>query len=78
MTLFGPPYVKWMKLIRDVKDLIRALNCKAEGGPTEWKVHREAAVALGELGDVRAVEPLIRILNRDVWDPCAAAARALG
>jgi HEAT repeat protein len=56
-----------------VEPLIKALG---DGGAYV----REAAYALGEIGDARAFEPLIELLNVD-WDDewiCRAAAYALG
>ncbi|HIF37600.1 MAG TPA: hypothetical protein EYQ70_04300 [Marine Group III euryarchaeote] len=36
-----------------------------------------AAEALGEIGDKRAIEPLIKVLDSDDWDICDAAKEAL-
>jgi HEAT repeat protein len=77
MSLFGPPNIKKLKAKRKVKALIKALNYKKTS--TEYKhyfVRQDAATALGELGDRRAVEPLILALRDEniAWK----AARALG
>jgi HEAT repeat protein len=54
------PDVKKLKAKQDVKGLIEAL------GYQEYKrVRQEAAMALGEIGDVRAAEPLIAALSDD-------------
>ena len=58
MALFGPPNVQKMKDKKDVGGLIKALSYKKS-----IIVCREAAVALGDLGDTRAVEPLIADIN---------------
>jgi hypothetical protein len=63
MALFGPPNVDKMKARKDVKGLIKALGYREDAG-----VRRAAAQVLGELGDVRAVEPLIAVLeDKDAW-----------
>lgn len=54
--LFGTD-VKTLKEKRNVKGLISALNCK------DLKVQYDAAEALGDLGDDRAVGPLISALK---------------
>lgn len=41
-------------------------------------VRREAAKALGKIGDTRAVEPLIQALRDEDWEVRSGAARALG
>jgi HEAT repeat protein len=57
MSLFGSPDIQKMKAKRDVKGLIKALNYKND------HIQREAALALGEIGDKQAVEPLIAALK---------------
>lgn len=54
MFLSRPPNVEKMNASRDVNGLINAL-----GYQKEVNVRRTAAEALGKLGDVRAVEPLL-------------------
>jgi HEAT repeat protein len=57
---------------KDVEGLINALKDK------NWLVRKDAAVALGEIGDERAVEPLIQALkDESEWVP-EKAAFALG
>ena len=56
MGLFKPNIEK-LKARKDVKELIRAL------GNSDWYVRASAACALGEIGDARAVEPLIKALG---------------
>jgi HEAT repeat protein len=63
MPLFGPP----------VKGLIRALQYQKV-----WKVRMDAAIALGEIGDVRAVGPLIEALADRDYRVRREAARGLG
>ncbi|MGA7075782.1 MAG: HEAT repeat domain-containing protein [Halobacteriota archaeon] len=55
---FGTQDVQEMKEKRDVDGLIKALGYKKDSG-----VRRDAAEALGEVGDSRAVEPLVWALN---------------
>jgi HEAT repeat protein len=57
MPLFGPPNVEKLKEKGDVFGLIKALGHK------EASLRKDAAMALGEVGDVRAVEPLIAALK---------------
>ena len=69
MPLFGPPDVEKMKAKRDVDGLIKALQYKRmrNTGIVEFDntapVRKQAADALGELGDARAIEPLIVALD---------------
>jgi HEAT repeat protein len=59
--LFGPPDVNKMKAKRDVKGLVNALSYDKDEA-----VRRDARLALLEIGDPRAVEPLINLLkNKD-------------
>ncbi|WP_119071416.1 HEAT repeat domain-containing protein [Aggregatilinea lenta] len=62
MPLFGPPNIEKMKTKRDVKGLIKALKHQGSGYPDQ-QVRRKAIDALAEIGDVRAVEPLIEMLK---------------
>jgi len=59
MGIFGPPNIEKMKAKRDIKGLINALRYREDG-----KVRETAAEALGQIGDVRAIEPLIAALKR--------------
>jgi HEAT repeat protein len=79
--LFGPP--DWKKLKanieklrarRDVKGLIKALSYQKD---YKDNVHQWAAEALGEIGDARAVEPLIVALKEGYTDVRRGAAEAL-
>ena len=60
MSLFGPPDVEKLKAKRDVNGLIKALSYQKSG-----QVRREAAEALGKIGDARAIEPLIAALKAE-------------
>jgi HEAT repeat protein len=76
MWLFGPPNVSKLEQKRNVKGLIKLLGYK------ERAVRIKASEALGELGDARAVEPLIKALgdrnNETVRRTAAAALGKLG
>ena len=54
------PDVEKLKAKKDVKGLIKALHYKKD-----YKVRWRAAEALGEIGDARAVEPLIAVSLQD-------------
>jgi HEAT repeat protein len=71
VVLFGPPDVDRLKEKGDVKGLIKALQYRKLG----W-VREQAAWALGEIGDPRAVTPLVDLLTDRAAQ--AAAADALG
>ena len=73
MGLFGPPDVKKMKARRDVDALMKALNYQSS-----WQIRGEAARALGELKDARAVEALIAVLKDENAGVRSKAAEALG
>jgi HEAT repeat protein len=64
--------VETMRNRRDLPGLIAALSSQSP------VVRRDAAVALGEVGDARAVEPLKTLLIDRSEDVRIAAARALG
>jgi HEAT repeat protein len=72
MPLFGSPNVEKMKAKRDVKSLIKALGYKNYA-----VIREEAAKALGEIGDTRAVEPLAAALTDRFEDVRKNAAEAL-
>jgi HEAT repeat protein len=73
--LFGPPNVDKLKAKRDVPGLIKALRYKsAKDDWTAWA----AARALGEIGDTRAVEPLIAALKDSNASGRKGAVAALG
>ncbi len=44
----------------------------------DWAVRREACITLGEMGDERCVEPLVRALRDGDWQVREAAMEALG
>ena len=60
MGLFGPPNIDELKKKRDVKRLIGALSYR-----NDHHIQEQAAWALGDLGDPRAVVPLIAAYR--VW-----------
>jgi HEAT repeat protein len=62
VALFGPPDVEKLKAKRDIQGLMRALGYTGDA-----KVRRAAVEALAELGDARAVDPLILALKNPVW-----------
>jgi len=68
---FGPPDVEKLRIKRNVNGLIKALSDKDEG------VRSSAAIALGQIRDVRAINPLIFTLNDDDRDVCINALKAL-
>jgi HEAT repeat protein len=70
MRLFGPPNVDKLKAKKNIWGLIKALD-------SEFEVREAAVDALGEIGDPRAVEPLISILVDNKWY-CCYAIEALG
>jgi len=72
--LLGPSEVEKLKEKKDVEGLIGKLET---GKPRE---QASAAYALGDIGDERATDPLIRLLERIATDGnvCVAAVQALG
>jgi HEAT repeat protein len=73
MPLFGPPNVDKLKAKRDLPGLTKALGYKQDSS-----LRRAAAEALGQLGDARAVEPLIGALGDETVSVRQAAVGALG
>ena len=73
MSLFGPPNVRKLAEKHDVKGLIKALGYRQDPS-----IRCHAVLALGRLGDLRAVEPLIGALRDDEWEVRDAAVEALG
>ncbi len=73
MGFFGPPDVEKMEARKNVKGLIKALGYRKCS-----LVQEAAARVLGEIGDPRAVEPLISALKDKVWVVRGLAAEALG
>lgn len=66
----GEPDIQRMKRGKDVEGLIEALK--------HLMVQADAAEALGKIGDVKAVEPLIQALSFETSSTRASAAEALG
>jgi HEAT repeat protein len=62
VALFGPTDVEKLKAKRDVQGLIRALGYTADAS-----VRRAAVEGLAEIGDARAVDPLILALKNPDW-----------
>ncbi len=72
MSLFGPPNVEKMKGKRDVPGLIEALAYQKDA-----TVRKDAAQALGEIGEADGVEPLIAALAERNDDVRMAVVEAL-
>ncbi len=73
MPLFGPSDVEKLKAKRDVPGLIKALKYQKD-----LRFRPAAAGALGQIGDARAVKPLIAALKDRDMNVRRAAAGALG
>ena len=73
LPLFGPPNVDRLKARGDVPGLIKALEYQKLR-----RVRRDAAAALGQIGDAEAVQPLIAGLRDDNPSVRLACAEALG
>jgi HEAT repeat protein len=72
MGLFGPPNVEKMKSKRDIEGLIKTLSYQKVDS-----VRGAAVDALGQIGDARAVEPLIAALKDVNYYVHTSAAEAL-
>jgi len=72
MGLFGPPNIEKLKAKGDVS------GYQALAYQTNSNVRCDAAKALGELKDARAVEPLLFMLKDENYDIRESAVRALG
>ena len=72
MPLFTPSNVEELEAKRDVLGLIKALAYEED-----WRVRQAAAHAFGQIGDARAVEPLIAALKDQNAFVRASAAKAL-
>lgn len=70
--MFGPPDIERLKARHRVRALVKALRYRGLAA-----VRAGAARALGELGDQRAIAPLIEVLSRDSHDVRRAAGGAL-
>jgi hypothetical protein len=78
MGLFKPNVEK-LKSKRDIEGLIKALEYRRESVKMDdVAVRSDAAMALGEIMDERAVEPLIKALQDKKWDISYLAIEALG
>lgn len=74
MPWFGAPSIEKLVAKRDVAGLLRVLHHHKE-----QDIGRNAVLALGQLGDVRAVAPLIAMLGEDIpIDLQAAIVQTLG
>src|SRR5664280_1165637 len=73
MPLFGPPNVAKLTAKSNIEGLIKALRYQKD-----TTVPGAAADALGQIGDARAVDPLIAALKSGGWGMRTAAAGALG
>lgn len=73
MSIFGAPDVEKMKAKRDVKGLIKALEYKKDVA-----IPQRAALALGEIGDAQAINPLILAMDNNDKEISLAAINALG
>ncbi len=72
MGLFGPPDVEKLKANRNVKGLVKTLAYEKDA-----IVRRKAAKALGQIGDVRAADPLIVALKDNDYSVRKTAVDAL-
>lgn len=73
MVFFGRPDVVKMKAKHDVNGLIKALSYDKD-----ISIRIKAAESLGEIGDSRAVDPLIIMIKDKDVEVCVAAVGALG
>jgi HEAT repeat protein len=73
MALFGPPNIEKLAARRNVKSLIKALNYEKS-----VDIRREAARALGKIGEAQAVEPLSAALKDGKYSVREMAAWGLG
>jgi HEAT repeat protein len=72
MSLFGKPDIKNLLSQRNVNGLLKALNYN-----NDVYVRMSSANALGEIGDIKAIEPLIAALRDPFFSVRNAAANAL-
>ncbi len=73
MPLFGPPDIAKLQAKKDFDGLVKAV-----GYQKDWHIRSAAATALGQIGDIRAVEPLIAHLGDEATFVRGSAAAALG
>ena len=69
---FFEPNIKKMIAKKDVEGLIKALKHK------NWVVRCDAAGTLGNIGDARAVGPLLEVLKDGDWAVRKEVVEALG
>ena len=62
--------------VEELINLLKYENTRANG--SQLQVRTVAAYALGKIGNLRAVEPLIEALKDDDWNVRVSSARALG
>jgi len=62
MSIFGPPKISKLKAKGDINRLIKIFLQE-----NDLELRKEAAYALGELGDPSAVMPLISVLKNEFW-----------
>jgi HEAT repeat protein len=75
----SPPSIERLRANKNIKGLIKALGYRdSQSWRETYVVRKDAAQALGQLGDVRAVEPLITALTDGDRTVREAAAQALG
>jgi HEAT repeat protein len=72
VPLYGPPNIEHLQAKHDVQGLIKALNYQKD-----QSIRAAAAQALGELGDARAISPLILTLQDQYPQVRLSAADAL-
>ncbi|MDP2857248.1 MAG: HEAT repeat domain-containing protein [Bacillota bacterium] len=73
MVGFGKPNIERLRQERDVEGLIKELRHE------DWRVRFAVARALYDIGDARAVQPLIAVLkDPHVCGPAAAALSNIG
>jgi hypothetical protein len=78
MGLFGPPNIEKLKAKKDIYGLLKALEYRKKSDQwIHFEVRGQAAQALGELLETRAVGPLIAALNDVSGYVSKAAAKAL-
>jgi len=76
MNLLGLPNIDKLKVKKNINGLIKALGYEKNA-----TVRAKAAVALGEIGDKKSVEPLIAMLNDsdvDVQEAVIIACKTAG